>query len=797
MSLKRKYKAYIILILLVISVVVILNLIVGNNRFREAFDVDNIMNHVETLTSERYMGRLTGSEGNENALLYIESYFEEIGLESAFENGIYRQEFSVLVPQIERTPEFKIYDSNNRIIKSFEMYVDYSAAFSPHGGPIDFRGKYVVLGSDFLRVGSEALEGKIAVIQYNLINQKVVKHIMDSGGVGILCSADSSSVAFLKAYERSQFMDVSGMGGNSIFLGYISRDTYSILQEHDNSQIEIEFSATFPIEDSTNLLGKINGTAKDGSILILSADLDGLGEGIGDAYFPGAVNSATGVAMLMETARLMKASDALPYETVIFAVWNGHNQQSAGVKHYIANPLYPLGNTRVIHLGKLGRDSLEGLSIVPDPLFGGMIANLMEKYAKDMNLSAVRAVGGSEITTLFMNEKVPAVVFTDSKATQNNYEDGVELVSSEVVENAVKVLQTYMKREIYNDRSIDYFRFNEVVLLFSILTLGGLMVFISALYKAYPNAKFMRLTLEDIYFSTAFMGIRKFYTGVLPYALVIFMLALLVNIDPDANVVQTGGRPLVNYSWYLIVKNSVMYLRDLMNVELYFSETVGNVFKVILESSRQSIVLVSISLLISTVVGVIRGMFEAYHSKKTSLGSLGSLFFFSIPDLLIILVVLLGYTRLVIAYPVLNGYPSIKGLILPLIALSIVPSVYISRITFIAIQEELGKDYIKNEKAKGFSRRRIIFVGLLPAILFKIVDAMPAVMTMLLSNMIVIEYLFNYKGILYFLVYLYNRQDVFRFVPLALTLGLIYIVFTGGFKVAAKIINPMKRKGDK
>ncbi|MDP3387576.1 MAG: ABC transporter permease subunit, partial [Eubacteriales bacterium] len=103
--------------------------------------------------------------------------------------------------------------------------------------------------------------------------------------------------------------------------------------------------------------------------------------------------------------------------------------------------------------------------------------------------------------------------------------------------------------------------------------------------------------------------------------------------------------------------------------------------------------------------------------------------------------------------------------------------------------------YIKNEKAKGFSRQKIIFVELLPAIIFRIVDAMPTIVTMLLSNMIIVEYLFNYHGILYFLIYLYNRQDVYRFVPLALTLGLIYITLTKGFQFLAKVINPMKRKG--
>jgi ABC-type dipeptide/oligopeptide/nickel transport system permease component len=188
-------------------------------------------------------------------------------------------------------------------------------------------------------------------------------------------------------------------------------------------------------------------------------------------------------------------------------------------------------------------------------------------------------------------------------------------------------------------------------------------------------------------------------------------------------------------------------------------------------------------------------MYEGFRSRKSRLGSLGTLVFFSIPDVLIVLFVLLMYTSFARQFPVLKEMLQLKSFILPLLTLSIIPTIYISRIAFIAIQEELTKDYIKNEKAKGFSRQKIIFIELLPAIIFRIVDAMPSIVTMLLSNMIIVEYLFNYHGILYFLIYLYNRQDVYRFVPLALTLGLIYITFTKGFQLLAKVINPMKRKG--
>ena len=388
------------------------------------------------------------------------------------------------------------------------------------------------------------------------------------------------------------------------------------------------------------------------------------------------------------------------------------------------------------------------------------------------------------------------MLFRSSMQTQNTYEDGIQGVDLGTVENASKVLLTYLKNEVFKNHSINYLRKSEIVLL-AILSLFGIGIFVlGAVYKSNGNLKIGKFHIEEVYFSTIAMIIRKFYTSVMPYFLVVLLLTMLVNIDPNANMARVNGEIVSNVSFHLIVKNSVLYLRQLLNLEFYLSDQMVELVKVLLKSSKLSIALIATSLLISIVLGIFSGMIEAYRSKKTSIGSLGSLVFFSIPEILIVLAIMLGYTKLIVLYPELNRSLAIKGFILPVLTLSIVPTVYISRITFIAIHEEMTKDYIKNEKAKGFSRRKIIFIELFPAVLYKVVDTMPALMTMLLSNMIVVEYLFNYKGILFFLVYLYNRQDVIRFVPLALLLGLIYVVFTSGFKILAKSINPLKRKGD-
>lgn len=760
------------------------------------YDSNKVMEHVAFLTSEQLEGRMTGSLGNQKAMDYIESYFRNLGIEAPDGAENYQQVFSSLVPQFDTKPELFILDSRGNVEQELIMFRDYSPVFSPHGGPVDFSAEFVVLGSDVYRVEASAIEGKIVVVDASRLSSDMISHVLEMGGKGLLCSADTNAFSSLNVYETVKYMDVSGMGGDSIFLGYISRDTYALLEKTESNRMQVKIAATFPIVDTANIIGKIEGRNKNGNTLLLSANLDGLGVGVEGSYFPGAMNSATGVGILLETARVMKLSEALPYETILLVLWNGSNQADRGVKYYIDHPIESLDQTTVIHLDQIGNPSTEGLLLAPDPLNGGLIADLMLKHGTDYGLVASKRSSRSAISYLFLNEKVPSVVLCDSMSLQNNYLDSLEAIDKKNVEEASKILLSYMKRVVYRDAKIDYLSFAQKAGIVLIGFLGALILTVGVIYQSNSATKFGRFDLEALYFSTPYLLLRKLFTSVFPYILVVFMLAALVNIDPNADMITSKGRTMTNISVYLIVKNSILYLQELFTLDLFNAKTLKELFRVLADSSRLSIVLVSMALMISAVLGILSGMIEAYRSKKTSLSSLTSLVFFSIPDVLIVLVLSLAYTKFLIWFPKLNGMLPMKEFILPLVTLSVVPTVYITRITFVTIQEEMVKDYIKNEKAKGFSRKKIIFVELLPAILFKIVDTMPAIMTMLLSNMIIVEYLFNYKGILYFLVYLYNRQDVFRFVPLALVLGLIYVLYTGGFKFISKMINPLKRKGE-
>lgn len=766
-------------------------------------NTDNIYNHIEELSSATYMGRLAGSEGDEKALKYIENYFEEIGVEPAGVDDTYYQSFSTIIPDIDANPTFTISSEDGTVIKEFLMYEDYNVMTSMNGGGIDFSGDVILVGSDIYRIDPELIKDRIIIIEANSPNQEQVNYVIQNGGKGIICSADSSFNTKRK-YESKKFLSIAGKTGELILVGYISREAYldilSLLDDNNDenilSGINIKVKIGFPIIETSNILGKIEGKSSNGNVLLITTNIDGLGTGELGKYFPGAINNTSGIATLLEIANVLAHQKNLPYQTIVFAGWNGQQQQLSGSAYYLNNPIYPLKKTTVIHLGAIGEKTLDGLEISSDMINSTILKDKIRNYAVDAGLMINEAPQGYSVASQFADKLVPSVMLSDSNRP-NTYEDTAQNIDKSYLENASMVLLNYIKRDIYKDVGFDYLNLFEIILI-GIIALGGIISYmIVKCYNNWPKMKIMGYSIENIYFLTPVILLRKFFTTILPYFVAVFMLAILANLDPGTDIKVINDHITTDFSGYLTIKKSILYLRNMLNPSIHKAHTVGNIFEVIYSSSLLSILLISSSLIVSTIVGIFRGIYEGYKTKKAKVSSIGTLVLFSIPDVLIVLLGLLGYTFILKYFPLLKDVLPLNDFILPLLTLSVIPTIYISRITFITIQEELGKDYIKNAKAKGFSRKKILFYELMPAIVFKIVDTMPAIMTMLLSNMIIVEYLFNYHGIINYLLYFYKRQDVYRFVPLAVTLGLIYIIFTWGIQRLARLINPLKREVNK
>lgn len=80
-----------------------------------------------------------------------------------------------------------------------------------------------------------------------------------------------------------------------------------------------------------NTIAEIRGTERPGEVVYLSAHMDSW-DGPGSQ---GAIDNGTGVAVMLEAARLLAASNARPRRTIRVGLWTGEEQGLLGARQYV------------------------------------------------------------------------------------------------------------------------------------------------------------------------------------------------------------------------------------------------------------------------------------------------------------------------------------------------------------------------------------------------------------------------------------------------------------------------------
>lgn len=764
----------------------------------------NIITHITELNGPEYSGRLAGSDGNEKAMAYIAEHFADIGLVPVGDEGTYFQSFKMMVPQISNEGVFTIGEQNGLPDMGLTLYEDYLLVPYMNGGSVDFEGELLLVGSNLKRIAPEEIEGRVVIIEAARLEQSKVDYVIEHGGKGLLCSADTELYARPRQYEVEKSVHVFGKTGASIAVGYIGRDAYKSLIDRIEPDTEEEIERAmgyirdanlrmdidYPIIETANILGMIEGRNKDKTIVI-SAAMDGLGEGPNGNYFPGAANHLSGIGTLMEIARATSLQETKPNENILFIAYNGEAQTRSGSTYYWNNSVVPLEESRVVLMGFLGHLNQNGLAVIGNRAVSGMFSNLVAAYAADVDVRTTEDPVAFGLVSDLSSRQVPSIFIGQDYSTKDDYYDTAELLEIEAFEEVTKALQNYLKRAVYNEEGIDYLPAEAINTVMILVFVFVVMLLVGITYRSNPRFHINKVTIEQVYHSVILKLIRRFYSILIPIGFAVMLLVFLSSMDPNLNVKIVKDNVESNFSGYLTLKNSLLYFERIAEWDLDELKKLG---EVIYESGYRSLILLVSALGLSTVLGVSRGIYEAYRHKKKGLKSVGMLVIFSIPDVLIVLGGVMLYIFIAQTFPTFNEQYAPKEFILPLLTLSVIPTIYISRITFVALREEMSKVYVRNAKAMGLSQWRIFTSELLPSVLFKLIDTLPTIMTMLLTNMIIVEHLFNYIGIVYFLLYFYAKQEADSFVALALTLGTIYLVFTWGIKKAAGRLNPLRKE---
>ncbi|MRX71163.1 ABC transporter permease subunit [Bacillus lacus] len=143
----------------------------------------------------------------------------------------------------------------------------------------------------------------------------------------------------------------------------------------------------------------------------------------------------------------------------------------------------------------------------------------------------------------------------------------------------------------------------------------------------------------------------------------------------------------------------------------------------------------------------------------------------SIPDILVILLlqlfVITIYKQTGIKLTTVISIMDSKPYVLPIICLSVLPTIQLYRLSIYLFEEELRKDYPLFAASVGLKKAFIFIVHILRNILVSLFYQSKTTIWFMLSNLLVLEHLFNIFGITHY-VLKYMSPEVFTTALLAL-----------------------------
>ncbi len=101
--------------------------------------------------------------------------------------------------------------------------------------------------------------------------------------------------------------------------------------------------------------------------------------------------------------------------------------------------------------------------------------------------------------------------------------------------------------------------------------------------------------------------------------------------------------------------------------------------------------------------------------------------------------------------------------ILPSLLLTLFPTAYLARITSMALGSQEKQLYVLFARTKGIRERMLLWKHMLRNCWSGILDFMPTLITVLLSNLLLVEYLTQFKGAAYRLFQAVGYHNVVEF----------------------------------
>jgi len=325
------------------------------------FDAELAMEHIAYFASPEREGRQPGTAGGYAAADYIARHFAAVGLQPAGIDASYFQTFTVVYGRITEPPVLAVALADGTpLTRTYRYRIDYRALTGGYVGDGEGEGEVVWL-SNCLADDYAGLDmvGKIALCRYTR-NDAVYRQAIEHG-VGGLLLLDWEHED--EPFRRPTYRQLSWVP-QTIPAYLISRRVAEELvlgSGYTVDQLSLRYMAT-PLSttvrmavtveereavDARNVLGLLPGSDPEhrDELVIIGAHYDHLGRDPDGAVMGGANDNASGVAVLLEIARLWHEQGIRPARSVLFAAWDAEEMGLLGSRYYVSTPTWPLTRT--------------------------------------------------------------------------------------------------------------------------------------------------------------------------------------------------------------------------------------------------------------------------------------------------------------------------------------------------------------------------------------------------------------------------------------------------------------------
>jgi peptide/nickel transport system permease protein len=314
------------------------------------FDEQRVMQDIQALSALEMQGRETGTQGAELASAYIARRMAEVGIFPAGDKNTFTQRMVQPRPHLYEMPKLTLLENPSIELVYRKDFAEYIRQNNPAG---DITAN--VIGAAFGQVSDPTLadafglNNSVVRDQILIVRAEDVSKISDRGLQGLLVITDETlSMQRKDVFPSQPLRETSGPISMLIspeVADRLLKSTGSSLAELDavreslkpgekfltkpGMQVELSLNPrqadNYLDEDFINVVGVIPGEGHyvglEDQVIIVSAYYDGVGADLNGNVYPGANDNASGVAMLLELARLMKASSINPIKPS--CLWSG------------------------------------------------------------------------------------------------------------------------------------------------------------------------------------------------------------------------------------------------------------------------------------------------------------------------------------------------------------------------------------------------------------------------------------------------------------------------------------------